>query len=304
MAVSEKKKPSKTKKSPRTQTRRGKYKKKRTGSGLRRILGVLSATAVIGLLWVMVLWFGGQEPAPETGTPTHPVQTGPTLPANPFQPSDFVYNDQGYLTCIAADAPMGIDVSDHQGWIDWQQVAQSGVSFVFVRIGYRGYSQGNLFADEYAHYNLTAAREAGLSVGAYFYSQAITPEEASQEAAWCTDFLKDYQIDLPLVFDWEYVSAEARTGAMDAQSVTQCAQTFCDAVTQAGYEAMIYFNPHLANDYYDLTALQDYDFWLAMYSNVMDYPNRVDYWQYTDAGSIPGIDSTVDINLKLSGLSP
>ena len=103
-----------------------------------------------------------------------------------------------------------------------------------------------------------------------------------------------------MVFDWEYVSEEARTGAMDGQTLTRCAQVFCQTIEAAGYDAMVYFNPHLATDYYDLLQLQQYPFWLAMYTAVMDYPHKVDYWQYTDQGNLPGIDTTVDINLKLS----
>ena len=102
-----------------------------------------------------------------------------------------------------------------------------------------------------------------------------------------------------MVYDWEYVSAEARTGNMDGQTLTRCATVFCQKVEQAGYEPMVYFIPHLAGDYYDLLQLRQYPFWLAMYTAVMDYPHRVEYWQYTDQGSVPGIDTTVDINLKL-----
>jgi len=277
--------------------KRGKYAKKKQKTNY--LLPALSGLAVVCLLIGMLAWLGGAFSRPEPAVITEPAVTEETLPPNPFSAADFSYNDQGFLTCAAPGVQMGIDVSDHQGWIDWDRVAQSGVSFVFVRIGYRGYSEGGLFQDEYAHYNLTAARAAGLQVGAYFYSQAVNEEEAAQEADWCVELLKDYEIDLPVVFDWEYVSQEARTGAMDGQTLTRCARTFCSAVENAGYEAMVYFNPHLATDYYDLLQLQSYPFWLAMYTAVMDYPHRVDYWQYTDQGAVPGIDTTVDINLKL-----
>ena len=293
----EKKKPSQTKKAPSSKKKKtGKYAKKNQKPNY--LLPALSGLAVVCLL-VGLLWFGGAFSQPEPTQITEPPVTLETLPPNPFSAGDFTYNDSGYLTCSTPEVQMGIDVSDHQGWIDWYQVKDSGVSFAFVRIGYRGYSQGGLFADEYAHYNLTTAREAGLQVGAYFYSQAVSEEEAAEEAAWCIDFLKEYEIDLPVVFDWEYVSQEARTGSMDGELLTRCAQVFCGEIEKAGYDAMVYFNPHLATDYYDLLQLQNYPFWLAMYTSVMDYPHRVDYWQYTDQGSLPGIDTTVDINLKL-----
>ena len=293
----EKKKPSQTKKAPSSKKKKtGKYAKKNQKPNY--LLPALSGLAVVCLL-VGLLWFGGAFSQPEPTQITEPPVTLETLPPNPFSAGDFTYNDSGYLTCSNPEVQMGIDVSDHQGWIDWYQVKDSGVSFAFIRIGYRGYSQGGLFADEYAHYNLTTAREAGLQVGAYFYSQAVSEEEAAEEAAWCIDFLKEYEIDLPVVFDWEYVSQEARTGSMDGALLTRCAQVFCGEIEKAGYDAMVYFNPHLATDYYDLLQLQNYPFWLAMYTSVMDYPHRVDYWQYTDQGSLPGIDTTVDINLKL-----
>lgn len=298
----EKKKTASKKKTPvsRKKGRQGKRKKQTGLSGILPIVGVL---ALVAALAALVLLFSGSPEKPEE-EPSVPTQSGPTLPPNPYEASDFTYDERGFLTCSAADVQMGIDVSDHQGWIDWQQVADSGVTFAFVRIGYRGYSEGGLFSDEYAHYNLTAARDAGLAVGAYFYSQATTVQEAREEARWCVDKLRDYTIDLPVVYDWEYVSQEARTGQMDGQTLTDCAEAFCQSVEEAGYEAMVYFNLHLAQDYYDLTRLTDYSFWLAMYTGVMDYPNRVDYWQYTDQGTLPGIDTTVDIDLRLSGLSP
>lgn len=292
------KKKNSTKKSPASKKKKaGKYGKKAQKPNY--LLPALSGLVVVCLL-VGLVWFGGRLSRPEPTVIPEPPATQETLPPNPFSPEDFTYNEAGYLTCTSAQTTMGIDVSDHQGWIDWYQVADAGVSFAFVRIGYRGYSEGGLFADEYAHYNLTTARSAGLQVGAYFYSQAVNEEEAAEEAAWCIDFLQEYEIDLPVVFDWEYVSEEARTGAMDGDTLTRCAEVFCQMVEDAGYEAMVYFNPHLSTDYYDLLRLQQYPFWLAMYTAVMDYPHRVDYWQYTDQGSLPGIDTTVDINLKLS----
>lgn len=293
----EKKKTSQTKKSPSSsRKKKGKYSKKNRKTNY--LLPALSGLGVVAIL-VALVWLGGAFTPVEPAQITDPPETRETLPPNPFLPEDFSYNALGYLTCSSRTVQMGIDVSDHQGWIDWDRVRESGVEFAFVRIGYRGYSEGGIFADEYAHYNLTTARSAGIQVGAYFYSQAVNEKEAAEEAAWCIEKLEEYELDLPVVFDWEYVSQEARTGSMDGQTLTRCAQVFCSEIQKAGYGAMVYFNPHLATDYYDLLQLQQYPFWLAMYTAVMDYPHRVDYWQYTDRGTLPGIDTTVDINLKL-----
>lgn len=258
-----------------------------------------------GLLVVCVLVGGivflesAMKPGPEpTETATEPM---PTLPPNPYSAQDFAYDGRGYLSLTSGEYQLGIDVSDHQHQIDWHQVAGAGIEFAFIRIGYRGYSEGGIYADECAGDNLRQAKAAGLQVGAYFYSQALNAEEAAEEAAFCVEFLQNYEIDLPVVFDWEYVSEEARTGAMDPVTLTQCAQTFCSAIENAGYEAMLYFNPHLAEDYYLLPELQAYPFWLAMYTDQMTYPSKIDCWQYTDAGTVPGIEGGVDINLRFTG---
>lgn len=295
----EKKKIPKMKKtSSSARKKKGRFEKKNPKKNY--ILPVLSGLALVCLLVAFFSRAGDAPVQTEPEVTTAPPVTQETLPPNLYSPEDFTYNENGFLSCSSADVQMGVDVSDHQGWIDWYQVADSGVSYAFIRIGYRGYSEGGLFADEYAHYNLTTARDAGLRVGAYFYSQAVSAEEAAEEAAWCIEFLKNYEIDLPVAFDWEYVSEKARTGAVDGATLTRCAEIFCQTIENGGYEAMVYFNPHLATDYYDLLQLQEYPFWLAMYTSVMDYPHRVDYWQYTDQGILPGIDTTVDINLKLS----
>lgn len=219
------------------------------------------------------------------------------LPANPYTPEDFAW-EKGYLTCTGANSRLGIDVSEHQGDIDWQQVADAGMEFAMVRIGYRGYSEGSVNTDPTADANIRGAREAGLDVGVYFYSQAVTIEEAAQEALFCIRFLQDYEIQMPVVFDWEYVSADARTGDMDRETLTRCVQVFCDTVEKSGYEAMVYFNPSIGSSLMDLGKLLDYPWWLAMYTDRMDYPYAVQMWQYTENGSVPGIDGDVDINIQ------
>lgn len=233
------------------------------------------------------------EPSEASAPPT--VQT---LATNPYSAEDFSCDEKGFMTCETADTRVGIDVSDHQEQIDWQQVAGAGIEFAFVRIGYRGYSEGGVYADGYAARNIENAQAAGLDVGVYFYSQALTPEEAAEEAEFCLEFLEDYSIQLPVVYDWEYVSAEARTGLMEAETLTACAISFCETVRAAGYEAMIYANPDIARNLLELYRLQDYPFWLALYSDTMDYPYRMDYWQYTCTGTVPGVTGDVDINLQ------
>ena len=219
-----------------------------------------------------------------------------TLTDNPYRPGDFA-TVGGYVTCTAGPTRRGLDVSQHQGDIDWERVRAEGFDFAFIRIGYRGYSVGDIFADERARENLAAAKAAGFDVGVYFYAQSVDLEEAKEEAQWCLDFLAGESLDLPVVYDWEYVSPSARTGGMDRKTLTECAQAFCTAIESAGYQPMIYFNSHVSRDLLDLEELSEYPFWLAQYKDQLDYPLQIDFWQYTETGSIPGIEGDVDIDL-------
>lgn len=229
-------------------------------------------------------------------TPPEPSATVSPIPSNPYGPEDFTY-EGNYLTCMAGAAVPGVDVSAHQGEIDWAQVREAGMEFAIVRIGYRGYTSGGIYIDDYAYANLEGARDAGLKIGAYFYSQATTPEEAAEEAEFCLRFLEGISLDLPVVYDWEYVGSDARTADMDRDTLMACTRTFCDRIEEAGYSPMIYFNPTLGESMLELEELLDYPWWLAMYTDEMTYPHAVDLWQYTASGSVPGISGNTDLNL-------
>lgn len=248
----------------------------------------------VGALILVVLLLCLPKPAPAS-LPPEPSAPEP----NPYLPEDFVYDEKGYLTCTVADSRLGIDVSEHQGQIDWQAVKEAGVEFAIIRLGYRGYSEGVLHEDAYARENLEDARAAGLEIGAYFYSQAVSVEEARQEARLALKILGGTELTFPLVYDWEYVNEEARTAAVDARTLTDCTLMFCRTVEKNGYDAMIYFNQDLGGRMFLLEELTDYPFWLAMYDDQMTYPYRVKLWQYTPFGRVPGIETDVDLNLYL-----
>ncbi len=226
--------------------------------------------------------------------------TNPTLPPpepNRYDRFDFQY-DGAFLKLIYEDCKVGIDVSSHQQTIDWPKVAQSGVELVMVRAGYRGYGKtGKLVEDERARWNMANARAAGLEVGAYFFSQAITVEEAQEEARMLLGILQGQDITLPVVYDWEYISTEARTANVDARTLTDCAIAFCTIVEEAGYTPMVYFNKYQSNHLMYLAELKQYQFWLAWYSDRMDFPYRLRMWQYSDKGTVPGITTDVDLNV-------
>ena len=272
-------------------------KKKKSSRGARDMrLGVGAVAASVAVLFLLFLSFGGQTAPAEITEP--PFTSPPALQDNPYGPEDFGFDGE-YLTCLAGESILGIDVSVHQGEVDWQQVRQAGVQFVMVRIGYRGYESGRILADERALENLAGAREAGLRVGAYFYSQALNAEEAREEAAFAMELLEGQTLDLPLVYDWEYVSETARTGQMDPATLTDCTVAFCEAVRAGGFTPMVYFNPHLSQTLLELEDISAYEFWLAMYDVPMTFPYRVRMWQYTQTGRVAGIETDVDINLYL-----
>lgn len=222
--------------------------------------------------------------------------TWETVPPNPYTPEDFT-TDGDYVNCITGPSRFGIDVSYWQGNIDWQQVKDAGVEFAMIRVGWRGSEQGLLDIDEYAQQNYEGARAAGIDVGCYFFSQSISPEEAVEEAEYVLSLIEGWQLDMPVVYDWEYISADSRTGNMDARLLTDCTKAFCERIRQAGYTPMIYFNADQSHKQMYLEELTDYPFWLAMYESEMNYPYKIDMWQYSNTGSVPGIDGNVDLNL-------
>ena len=147
--------------------------------------------------------------------------------------------------------------------------------------------------------NFAGARHAGLPIGVYFYSQAISVEEARQEAAFVLDTLKGRRLEFPVVFDWEDYYKNSRTANMDPETLNALAIAFCEEIAKAGYEPMIYFSPDLDNRLWDLELMQQqgYSFWLAMYRDTMNWPYEAQMWQYTQTGRVNGIDGDVDINL-------
>lgn len=243
---------------------------------------------------------------PESEPETEPESTAepePTLPPpeeNPYGRNDFQYNSDNFLTCLSGMSVNGIDVSSYQEEIDWAKVKADGIDFAIIRVALRGYESGKLVEDPYARANLEGAREAGLEVGVYIFSQAVSAEEALEEAEFLLEIIQDYEITMPVVFDWEQVGVEtARTENMDPETLTAATLEFCRVVEEAGYTPMVYFNRYQAKHLMDLSQLTDYDFWLAAYTDRMTYGYKVRMWQYTDRGRVDGIEGGVDVNIWL-----
>ena len=188
--------------------------------------------------------------------------------------------------------------------IDWQAVADSGIAFAVIRAGYRGYGKGGIVEDDRFRQNVAGARAAGLRVGLYFFSQAVTPEEAAEEAQWLVDAAHDYQIDMPLVFDWENIDQSTvaagdtvRTAEMTGEDVTACAVAFCETVAAAGYDAAVYGNRWQGYYDYDFAQLKDYAFWVSAPGTADDFYYAHDFWQYSYDGTVPGVSGSVDRDL-------
>lgn len=286
------------------------------------IMVIIAAFCAV-LLLVMVLLcapYFGQNEDPEALPQRHdpvrateaPVQlqepetaetepANPTIPPdpNPYDQFDFQYNRNNYLLLQNLDSYAGIDVSAFQGDIDWKAVKASGIHFAIIRLGYRGYGSGKLVEDDYARDNLREAKEAGLMIGAYFFSQALNTKEADEEIAFMLEILGDTQLDMPLVLDWEIPASDARTARMDARTLTDIQLHYCRTVEELGYQPMIYFNWHQSTHLYYLHELEDYPFWLALYQDRMTYPWKVEMWQWTCTGRVPGIAGDVDINVYM-----
>lgn len=203
----------------------------------------------------------------------------------------------------------GIDVSYYQGNIDWKKVKNSGVEFVIIRVGYRGYgSAGTLVEDPKFKTYLDGATKAGLKVGVYFYTQAITTAEAKAEAKFVLDKIKGYSLQMPVYYDIESVDYD--TGRLDSAGLSKAQKTalctaFCDTIIKSGYSAGVYANYTWLNYYIDGAGLgKKYPIWLAHYTSNTNYDQRMDMWQYSGSGTVSGISAYTDVNVWYSGKLP
>lgn len=193
----------------------------------------------------------------------------------------------------------GIDVSSFQKEVDWSAVKDSGIQFAFLRVGYRGNTEGGLFIDPCFEQNYERAKQNDIPVGVYFFSQSLNEIEATEEADYVLSIIKDKKIDLPIVYDWEYVSESARTANIDSKQMSACAQAFCDRIESAGFDSMVYFNLYTSYMIYDMNSFGDKSIWLAQFSDKPSYYYHYEIWQYSCTGSVPGIDAEVDLNIAL-----
>ena len=219
---------------------------------------------------------------------------------SPFTSSTYTHND----TFKNYNIYNGIDVSKYNGDIDWNKVKKSGVDFAIVRVGYRGYGKsGTLCTDPNYQANIKGALAAGIKVGVYYFTEAITTDEAREEAEFCISKIKDYDITLPVAIDYEFPTdgknpiGRMYNAKLSKADATANVKAFCAAVKKAGYTPLVYANKSdLSSLINGKTIGNSYKVWLANYTTKTTYANSYEYWQYTSSGKVNGITGKVDCN--------
>ncbi len=244
---------------------------------------ILLADETYGQIWLPVL--------KDVPLSVHPLEQLSQLPDGRMTS----YNAAG-----KCNAMTGIDISSHNSVTDWNAVKNDGVDFVMLRVGVRTYGGGVLKTDDKFLEYYQGAKNAGLLVGAYFFSQAISEEEAVEEAVLTAQQLEGLDLDFPVAYDWEIIYDDedgARTDNVPVDVLTDCTLAFCQNIEAFGYRAMIYQNKRTSLLKLDLPRLQDYPFWLAEYGDGPTYIYDYDMWQYSCTGTVDGITGAVDLNL-------
>ena len=294
--------------------------KQGTGGILAVILLVSMLSATLSGITLWMIW-DQREPSPPAVTEPLPLREGvdfinyrdrqlpisKDVPRSTYEIGEFSKDGKNWVQYSDGDitAIQGVDVSEYQGEINWKAVADDGIEFAMIRVGYRGYGESGIIKEDACfRQNIEGALAEGLDVGVYFFSQATTAWEAIEEAQFVTDAIHDYAITYPVVFDWEFITGRtARTSGMHGQTITLMANSFCNEIEQAGYAPSIYFNMDMGYLFLELGALLDYPFWLASYRDTPNFVYHYDMWQYTDKGRVDGITEPVDLNLAFRDLS-
>lgn len=194
---------------------------------------------------------------------------------------------------------VGADISKYQDYIDFVRLKKAGIQFVMIRVGARGYGTGQIVMDDAFSDNIKRATDAGLQVGVYFSSQAITVEEAQEEAQLVLEAIGDYKLTYPIAIDMGFVENDAaRIEALKKAEKTEIVKTFLDLVKENGYIGMIYGDKEWLVKELDMSKLTGYDVWLSQIQDVPDYPYRFTMWQYTRSANVDGIAGYVNLNIS------
>ena len=252
---------------------------------MKKISKIISAMLVFAMLF--------QAPCAFASVKTKSKYTGITYThASRFDDKDLIY---------------GMDISHHNGKINFKKVKKDGIKYVFVRVGYTGYTKSGFslnYDKKYKTY-IKDAKKAGLMVGVYWYSQAKTVKEAKKEANALLKAIKGYELTMPVVFDYEF--ADTRAGRLDSAKLSKTKMTanalaFLNTVSNAGYDACIYASENFFLEHlYPNDISQSYKIWLANYSKKTNYKGNYEFWQHTSKGRVKGMKGNVDINFWYKG---
>lgn len=234
-----------------------------------------------------------------------PVQD--SLKQHTYLTDNFRQTDDGWMEYYENNELVsykGIDVSKYQGKINWNKVAQDDVDYAFIRAGIRGYTEGEIMEDENFQTNMKGAQNQNIDIGVYFFTQAVSVAEAEEEAEFVLDAIEPYKVTYPVVLDIEAVSKKSgRTNELTKEERTQYCIAFCEKIKEAGYTPMIYGNLKTFMLMLDMEQLEEYDKWFAYYDDEIYFPYAHKVWQYTDSGSVSGIEGKVDLNISFEDLS-
>ncbi len=229
------------------------------------------------------------------------VQINPYIEKNTYDFTNMVSNDgkMKYYSDGKKISFLGVDISRYQKDVDFQALKNDGIEFVMIRVGARGYKTGELQMDEYFEQNIKKATEAGLDIGVYFFSQAITQEEAVAEAQLVLDSIKDYEILYPVAYDMEFIENDtARVETLTRDERTTMAAAFLNHINNAGYTPMLYGDTEWLVKRIDVAKFNASCIWLAEEADIPKYPYRYEMWQYTTQGQVNGINGFVDLNIS------
>ncbi len=262
---------------------------------------LLNALISLGITLIRTFHLSYSESTPVPEEPVQEVYVDPVyMNAYDFDKYTFVnqyltYNDDQYTYEV------GVDVSTHQKNINWETLKNTGIDFIFLRVGYRGYETGLINADSRFNERITMANTYKIPVGVYFFSQAISEEEAVEEADYVLEKIREHHVEYPIAFDMEDASDHDRIRDMTAEDCTRVAVAFARRIREAGYEPIIYGSASWLESRIFMEEIQDIcGFWVASY-NTSRLPMIHDYkiWQYSSQGEVPGIDGIVDLNIYM-----
>ena len=192
---------------------------------------------------------------------------------------------------LPENASLMVDVSKWQQDIDWQKVHANGIEYAMLRIGTQKGVDKESIIDAYFEQNIKNAQAAGIKVGVYYYSYANDKNDVLEQAKWVVDTLKDYELDLPVAFDWECWSL-FNSFNISFHDLNEIAETFLREIEKEGYQPLLYGSKNYMENIWNL----DYDIWLAHYTEKTSYEGPRIMWQFTSSGKVPGISGNVDVN--------